>query len=381
LERIMPGVLEPYNVGRGRRMIVAGGGTGGHLFPGIAVAQAFLARHHRNRVLFINAGRPLEVSVLDRLGWPHRAIPIEGIKGRGLWRQVRAMSKTPRAVWRSRDLINDFEPDVVLGVGGYSAGPVVAAAWMLGVPTALHEQNQLPGLTNRLLRRIVNRIYLSFEDDAHRFDTRKTVMTGNPVRDEILALGALPKPTGDPTAFNVLVLGGSQGARAINQAMAAALPLLKGCTGLNVVHQTGPEDEPWVARAYAEAGVVARVQAFFDDMAGQYQGAALIVCRAGATTVAEITAVGRAALFIPFPFAADDHQTGNARALVDAGAAEMIRQQDLSGELLAQKILGFARNRPQLVEMAGRARSLGRPEAALTIVNDIYALMEGSRGQ
>lgn len=372
----MAGVLEPYHQKPGRRMIVAGGGTGGHLFPGIAVAQAFLARHPRNRVLFINAGRPLEVDVLARLGWPRQTIPIEGIKGRGIWRQVRAVMKTPWAIRRSWTMIKAFEPDVVLGVGGYSAGPVVTAAWLSGVPTALHEQNQLPGLTNRLLRRIVHRIYLTFEDKARRFDIRKTIVTGNPVRDEILALGALPKPAADPGVFNVLILGGSQGARAINQAMVAALPLLKGCTGLKVVHQTGIDDEPWVAGAYAQAGMAAKVQSFFNDMAGEYQRADLIVCRAGATTVAEITTVGRAALFIPFPFAADDHQTVNARSLVDAGAAEMITQKDLNGEVLARKIGAFADDRSRLAAMAAMARSLGRPEAALTIVNDLYALME-----
>ncbi len=374
----MPNVLEPGGASRGRKMIVAGGGTGGHLFPGIAVAQAFMARHHRNRVLFINAGRPFEREVLDRLGWRRETIPIEGIKGRGFLRQARAMFKVPLAVWRAGSLIKAYEPDVVFGVGGYSAGPVVLAAWMQGVRTAVHEQNQLPGLTNRLLRRIVDRIYLTFEDATGRFDAGKTLVTGNPVRDEILALGGQPKPTEDAAVFNVFILGGSQGAQAINQAMVAALPMLKDCTGLRVVHQTGPADETWVGQAYAKAGIAGVVQAFFEDVAGQYQRADLIVCRAGATTVAEITAVGRAALFVPFPFAADDHQTSNARALVEAGAAEMIAQQELSGEALAEKIKRFAQNRSQLTSMAIRARSLGRPEAALTIVHDLYALAGGT---
>lgn len=370
---------KPYRATRGRRLIVAGGGTGGHLFPGIAVAQLFLTRHPRNRVLFINAGRPLEVNVLARLGWPHATIPVEGIKGRGLWRQLNALAKIPGALRQSRALIQDFEPDGVLGVGGYSAGPVVLAAWMLGVPTALHEQNRLPGLTNRLLRRVVDRIYLTFADDTHRFDPRKALVTGNPVRDEILALGAKPKPSADPATFHLLILGGSQGARAINDAMMAALPRLADCPGLQVVHQTGLEDEPAVARAYARAGIAATVRAFFNDMAEQYHRAHLIVCRAGATTVAEITAVGRAALFIPFPHAADDHQTGNARALVEAGAAEMVAQGDLNGDLLAERILDFVNQRQRLAEMAARALTLGRPEAALNIVNDLYQLMERSR--
>jgi UDP-N-acetylglucosamine--N-acetylmuramyl-(pentapeptide) pyrophosphoryl-undecaprenol N-acetylglucosamine transferase len=373
----MPNVLEPGGASRGRKMIVAGGGTGGHLFPGIAVAQAFTARHHRNRVLFINAGRPFERDVLDRLGWPRETIPIEGIKGRGFLPQARALFKIPLAVWRAWTLIKAYAPDVVFGVGGYSAGPVVVAAWMQGVRTALHEQNQLPGLTNRLLRRIVDRNYLTFEDASGRFDARKTLVTGNPVRDEILALGGQPRPMEDAATFNVLIIGGSQGAQAINKAMVEALPMLKDCAGLKVVHQTGIVDEPFVAQAYAKAGIAAVVQAFFEDVADRYQRADLIVCRAGATTVAEITAIGRAALFVPFPFAADDHQTSNARALVEAGAAEMIAQPELSGEVLARKIKAFAQNRSQLTLMAAKARSLGRPEAALTIVNDLCMLADG----
>lgn len=373
----MTSVLEPYGSGSGHRMIIAGGGTGGHLFPGIAVAQAFMAKHSRNQVLFINAGRTLDVNVLSRLGWPFEIIPIEGIKHRGFWAQSRAVSKTPWAIWRSRRIIQDFKPDFVLGVGGYSAGPVVAAAWLLGIPSALHEQNQLPGLTNRLLRRVVKRIYLTFADDSRQFDIKKILVTGNPVRDEILVIGGQPKPPRDQELFCLLILGGSLGAHAINQAMVEAMPRLQHLPGLRVVHQTGREDETYVANAYAKAGIQARVQAFFNEVADQYQEADLILCRAGATTVAEITTVGRAAVFVPFPFAADDHQTGNAKALVDAGAAEMIRQEDLSGEVLADTIAAHMRDREKLSEMAAKALSQGRPDAALTIVSDIYRLMEG----
>jgi UDP-N-acetylglucosamine--N-acetylmuramyl-(pentapeptide) pyrophosphoryl-undecaprenol N-acetylglucosamine transferase len=373
----MTSVLEPYGTGGGHRLIVAGGGTGGHLFPGVAVAQAFLARHSHNRVLFVNSGRPLDTAVLNRLGWPYVTIPIEGIKHRGLFKQLRALFKTPWAIWRSRAILRDFGPHVVLGVGGYSAGPVVLAAWLKRLPTALHEQNQLPGLTNRLLRRIVDRVYLTFEDTARRFKTHKTVVTGNPVRDEIIALGDRSPLFKENGRFNLLLLGGSQGAHAINQAMVAALPVLKQYRGLTVVHQTGPEDETVVAKAYAEAGISAQVKAFFDEVAELYLQADLIVCRAGATTVAEITAVGRAAVFVPFPQAADDHQTGNAKALVAAGAAEMIAQKDLNAEVLARTILAYMQDRPRLADMASKAMTLGRPEAALTIVGDIYRLIGG----
>jgi UDP-N-acetylglucosamine--N-acetylmuramyl-(pentapeptide) pyrophosphoryl-undecaprenol N-acetylglucosamine transferase len=363
----------------GYRLIVAGGGTGGHLFPGVAVAQAFLARHIRNRVLFVNAGRPLDVSVLDRLGWPHRTITIEGIKGRGMWRQARAAAKIPMAVWQSRRIILEFDPQVVMGVGGYSAGPVAVAAWLMGIPTVLHEQNREPGLTNRWVRRIADRVYLSFEGRGERFDTLTTVITGNPVRDEILMRGGKGRVPHAADTFTVLILGGSQGAHAINEAMVAAVPQLSAVDGLRLVHQTGRDDEAFVAKAYADAGLSATVRAFYDDMAERYAQADLIVCRAGATTVAEITVVGRAALFIPFPQAADDHQTANAKALVEAGAAEMLPQRNLTSALLAERIAFYRRNPAIISTMATKALTLGRPEAALTIVRDIYRLIESGR--
>jgi UDP-N-acetylglucosamine--N-acetylmuramyl-(pentapeptide) pyrophosphoryl-undecaprenol N-acetylglucosamine transferase len=366
---------EPKVVEAGFRLAVAGGGTGGHMFPGVAVAQCFLARHRRNQVIFVNAGRPLENQILGRLGWPQRVIDIEGIKGRGRWRQVRAAFKIPKAIWQSARILKEFQADLVLGVGGYSAGPAVFAAWTLGITTALHEQNQLPGLTNRLLRRIVNRIYLSFADQEGRFDATKTLVTGNPVRDEIVILGSQAMSESNPSVLRVLIIGGSQGAQPLNRAMVAALDHLGQPQGLEVVHQTGPQDEDWVRQAYAARGVKATVQEFFDDMAALYGWADLVVCRAGATTVAEITTVGKAALFVPFPQAADDHQTKNAQALVSAGAAMMIAQQELDGVRLASVLENLMQDRGRLAEMADQARSLGRPEAAVAIVNDLYQLL------
>lgn len=375
----MLSALEPYGASTGYRMVIAGGGTGGHLFPGIAIAQAFVAKHLRNQVLFINAGRPMDIEVLTRLKWPFMTIPIEGIKHRGRLHQINAVFKIPGALAHSSQIIRQFNPDIVLGVGGYSAGPVVMAAWMMGITTALHEQNQLPGLTNRLVRRMVKRIYLSFADEGHRFAPDKTVISGNPVRDEIIALGGHDKRPLNKDRFTLLILGGSQGAHAINQAMMAALPFLKKektTQDFKIIHQTGRQDENRLSQAYASAGITADVKAFFTRVAEQYHEADLIICRAGATTVAEITAIGRAAIFIPFPHAADDHQTSNAQALVTAGAAEMIHEKDLTGKLLAQKIIVYVRNRENLSQMADKALTLGRPDAALTIVSDIYKLIE-----
>jgi UDP-N-acetylglucosamine--N-acetylmuramyl-(pentapeptide) pyrophosphoryl-undecaprenol N-acetylglucosamine transferase len=361
----------------GCRMVVAGGGTGGHLFPGIAIAQAFKLRHPENEVLFVNAGRALERKVLSDLGWPQRAISIEGIKGRGRWSQIQAALKVPGAMWRAWRILKAFQADVVLSVGGYSAGPAAAIATLCGIPAALHEQNRLPGVTNRILGRLVDRIYLTFEESAEHFDAAKVKVCGNPVRDEILALATQPERPADAGGFTVLVVGGSQGAQAINRAVMDALPDLKGTEGLQWVHQTGSEDEETVRAAYARSDIDATVQPFFSDMADIYRRADIMICRAGATTVAEITIIGKAAIFVPFPFAADDHQTRNAQALVDAGAAEMIRQEKLSGGVLVKLIKGYRENPVLLREMAAKARALGRPEAARDVVDDIYDLLAG----
>jgi UDP-N-acetylglucosamine--N-acetylmuramyl-(pentapeptide) pyrophosphoryl-undecaprenol N-acetylglucosamine transferase len=362
----------------GYRLVVGGGGTGGHLFPGIAVAQAFKARHPGNQVLFVNAGRPLEVDVLSRLGWPQESIAIEGIKGRGRWQQLKAACRIPGALWRAGRILHRFRADLVLGVGGYSAGPVVAAAGLLGIPSVLHEQNRLPGVTNRILGRLVDRIYLTFDESREYFNPEKIKVSGNPVRDEILALASVPvaeAERSDERAFTVLVVGGSQGAQAINLAVAEALPYLKDVTALRFVHQTGERYARQVREAYERVGIEARVEAFFDDMASLYAQGDMIICRAGATTVAEVTVVGKAAVFVPFPFAADDHQTQNAMALANLGAAEMIRQEELNGRVLAKMIRGYMENRVLLTEMAAKARALGRPDAARVIVDDLYRLL------
>jgi UDP-N-acetylglucosamine--N-acetylmuramyl-(pentapeptide) pyrophosphoryl-undecaprenol N-acetylglucosamine transferase len=363
--------------GKGLRLVIAGGGTGGHLFPGIAVAQEFADRDKHNRVLFINAGRSLEKRVLSELGWPSQTIAIEGIKGRGRWHQLAAAAKIPKAIWQSRRMLKQFAADAVLGVGGYSAGPVVFAARRSGIATALHEQNQLPGVTNRILGRMVDRIYLSFAESSDCFAGAAVKITGNPVRDEIIALAEKSKrrsEASDPH-FHILVIGGSQGAHAINMAMVEALPLLTQGRSVRITHQTGDRDFDRVKRAYDQVQMSAVVQPFFTDMAAQYRRADLIVCRAGATTVAEITVIGKAALFIPFPYAADDHQTRNAQALVGAGAAEMIAESELSSETLANVVNKLANDRRQLTKMEENARALGRPDAAQEIVDDIYELI------
>jgi UDP-N-acetylglucosamine--N-acetylmuramyl-(pentapeptide) pyrophosphoryl-undecaprenol N-acetylglucosamine transferase len=371
----MPESFEHTAAPQGLGLIVAGGGTGGHLFPGIAVAQAFAARSHSNRVLFVNAGRPLEREVLTRLGWDQKAITIEGLKGRGLWRQICGAFKIPGAIGQAKAIIKAFGADLVLGVGGYSAGPVVFAAWLRGILTAIHEQNRLPGVTNRLLSRIARRVYVSFADSQDCFSPDKVLVSGNPVRREIQAQGQEPVQTATSGPLTILVIGGSQGAQAINQAFMDALDFLEDRAGLRFIHQTGNTDEAAVRQAYLQAGFQAEVKAFFNDMAKRYAQADLLICRAGATTVAEITIIGKAAVFIPFPYATDDHQTRNAEPLVAAGAADMIHQADLTGPLLAEKVNNYLRDRAKLEVMAEKARMLGHPNAAEVIVADMYKLV------
>ena len=366
------------------RLLIAGGGTGGHLFPGIAIAREFMARNAQNAVLFVSTGNPFERKTLSHAGFALEAVSVAGIKGRGIWQKLKSLALIPLGIVQSVGIIRNFKPDLVLGVGSYAAGPVVLTAWMTGIPVVLHEQNILPGITNRTLARFARRIYVSFENTAGRFDTAKVRLTGNPVRPEIMQPPAAEdrENNGRPEqvpVLNILVAGGSQGAHAINMAIVAALRLIRQKERLKVVHQTGAADEDHVRAAYAAQGVNAVVAAFFDDMDSRYRQADLIICRAGATTVAEITAVGKAALFIPFPFAADDHQRLNAEALAAQGAAEMIEEKHLTAADLAERIDRFANDRTALDRMAYQARKHGRPEAARLIVDDCYTFITGNR--
>ncbi len=359
---------EPAGFGNGRKLVIAGGVTGGHLFPGVAIAQEFLRADSRNAVLFVSAGRPMERTILSKAGFELRAIDVQGIKGRGRFNQLAALFKLPGAVWNSSSVLKQFKADLVLGVGGFAAGPVLLAARLRGIPCALQEQNMLPGITNRILSRWVGRIYVSFPESRGYFDPEKTLLTGNPVRRQILE--AARKQQKDKAGiFTVLVFGGSQGAHAVNMAVVEALGFLKGMP-MRFIHQTGAADFENIRKAYEDQGASNRVQAFFDDMGALYEQADLVICRAGATTVAELAVMGKPAIFVPFPFAADDHQTLNARSLVKAGAAEMIPEQDLTGENLAGRMQYYYENPEILSGMAARAGQFGKPDAAAVIVAD-----------
>ena len=361
------------------RLIIAGGGTGGHLFPGISLAQVFRDRNSNNKVLFVSRGNEFEKSALQTAGFPLASIPVEGIKGRSRWLQLRSMLKLPLAVLKSVWIIWRFQPQLVIGVGSYAAGPVILAAWLLRKPIALHEQNQLPGVTNRLVARFADRIFVSFESSKKRFDTDKVRFSGNPVRKEILDLASVSySENRSKRHFEVLIVGGSQGAHAINETVTDMLEHLENMSDFRFVHQTGAADEPSVRVAYRRRETEAIVKPFFNDMARRYAAADLVVCRAGATTVAELTAIGKGVIFIPFPFAADNHQVHNARTLAEAGAAEMIEQKDLNGRLLAERIAYYRAHPDRLEAMATRSESFGKRDAAEFIIDECYRLIEKS---
>ena len=362
----------------GVRITIAGGGTGGHLFPGIAIAEEFLARDGKNQVLFVGTDRGIEKTVLPRLGLPLRTIPVEGIKGRGLAKTLKALVKIPWGLAASRKMVCEFGPDLVLGVGGYASGPAVLAAQLMGVPTAIAEQNAFPGLTNRLLGRIADRIFLAFAPPRQWFPTERIRVTGNPIRAAFLTKG-----TRDPDTeglFTVLVFGGSQGAHAINRIAGEALADLRPFRDrLRFIHQTGEKDREAVAETYRAQGFTAEVSAFILDMEQAYRRADLLVCRAGATSIAEITAAGKAAVLIPFPFAVNDHQTQNARVLAEAGGAEMIAERDLTGPRLAALIQRLRDDPGALRKMEAAAAALGHPRAAKEIVDECLTLIRVRR--
>jgi len=354
------------------KLLLAGGGTGGHLFPAVALAQRLLATDPQTEVLFVGTRQGIEARVLPELNLPLRTIKISGLVGKGALGRLLMVPQMLGSLWQSLRILRRFRPDVVVGVGGYASGPVLLAARLAGFPTLIHEQNAALGLTNRLLGRWVDRVCLSFAETDCAINPGRTVLTGNPLR---LGMDDCPPiPAGDP---HLLIFGGSRGARAINEAVVAMLPHLERFKGrLNILHQTGGEDLENVLDGYRNAGWAASgVVPFIDDMAAAYAQSHLVLCRAGATTLAELTACGRPSILIPYPHAAADHQTANAQALASRGAALMLPQSELSAEVLAQVVGDLLENRNRLLDMAGAAWALGKKGAAERILEECRAIM------
>ncbi len=360
--------------GQKTRCIVAGGGTGGHLFPGIALAKELEERFPGSEIRFVVGRKRMESEILGRYGFRVTSIDVEGMKGRGWKKGVAVLAMLPKSLLQSIRIIKDFKPSFVIGVGGYSAGPFCLAARLMGIPTAIHEQNSYPGLTNRLLARVVDRILISFEESEPCFKHQKVILTGNPVRRELLSPPLdEQKPDGD---FVVLVVGGSQGAKAVNEAFLKAYALLhKQGRKITVIHQTGSYDYQRVIEAYRAEGLETVVAPFIKDMASAYHRADMVVSRAGATTLFELAALGKPSILIPYPHAANGHQETNARCLARHGGAEMVLQQDLTGEGLANILLKYMDDQEDLKKMGEAAKAFSRPNAARLIVDELIKLL------
>jgi UDP-N-acetylglucosamine--N-acetylmuramyl-(pentapeptide) pyrophosphoryl-undecaprenol N-acetylglucosamine transferase len=342
------------------RVIIAAGGTGGHIFPGVAIAREFVRRAPDTEILFVGTSRGLESKIVPREGFKLELIKVSALKGVSAFQRVKSLGGLPLSFVAARRILKRFQPDVVIGVGGYSSGPTLLVAALLRIPTMVVEPNAMPGFTNRVLARWVDAAALTFEDALPYFGKRGRV-TGNPIRNDF----ALLKKKERDGCLSILIFGGSQGATAINTAMVEALRLLAPVRDrLAITHQTGERDLEMVKRGYKDAGFdTAEVRPFIEGMASSFEKADVLICRSGATTAAEVAAAGKAAIFVPFPFATDDHQRKNAEAFVRAGAGRMILQQELTPERLAEEIKRLIEQPDEIDRMEEASRKLGRPDS------------------
>lgn len=343
------------------KLMIAAGGTGGHIYPGIAVAKEIMRRDAASQVLFVGTARGLETKIVPDNGFQLSLINSAGLKSVGVKDLIKGLTMLPKSFLEARAIIRQFRPHVVVGAGGYVSGPVLLMAAIMGVPTLVMDSNALPGFTNRRLAWFVDKAALTFEEALPYFG-KKGVVTGNPVRREFFDVPAKPRSDN----FHILIFGGSQGARAINNAMCDALPHLeKFESKLSITHQTGESDFEKIMAAYeGSAFASADVRPFISDMFVEFAKADFVICRAGATTCAELSASGKASIMIPLPTAADDHQRKNAEALVRAGAAKMIVQSELNGEVLATEIGRLIESPDEITAMETAAKRLGREDAA-----------------
>jgi UDP-N-acetylglucosamine--N-acetylmuramyl-(pentapeptide) pyrophosphoryl-undecaprenol N-acetylglucosamine transferase len=354
------------------RVLIAGGGTGGHVIPALAIARELKARYNAE-VLFVGTARGIENRLVPQAGFGLMRVKVGALKNVSLMTRMRTIFDLPRAVVESRKIIQAFGAEVVVGVGGYASGPAMAAAILMHLPTLAFEPNYVPGFANKIVGRRVSAAAVHFEQTQKYF--RNAQVVGVPVRAEFFQV---PAPVANhPPAL--LVFGGSQGAQAINQAMTAAAPeVLRQIPSLRIIHQTGERDYNDVQAAYGRSGITAEVSAFIDDMPAAFARSDLLLCRSGASTVAEITAAGKPAIFVPFPRAADDHQRRNAEAIAQGGAAVLVPQTELTPERLAKIITELFADPRRLKEMAERARALSHQDAAGRVARMVAELANAS---
>ena len=366
-------ILPQSRTTSGLRFLIAGGGTGGHLFPGIAVARELEKRFSNTRIIFVAGLARMESEILSRYGYKVTSIDVEGLMGRGWRKGLTVLLRLPLSLFQSARLIRRFSPDLVLGMGAYSAGPICLAARFMGIPTAIHEQNSYPGLTNRLLSRVVDQIFISFEESRKHFKSEAVFLTGNPIRNEFFTGRKTERENGN---FTVLIIGGSQGARAINRAFAEAAGILKReGREVDIIHQAGKTDHENVIEDYKKRDIKGDILPFIDDMATAYSRADIVVSRAGATTIFELAGLGKPSILVPYPYASNGHQEINARSLVREGGAEMILESDLTGEALADVVVKYMDDRGALIKMGKRAKKVGRPDASGVIVDELMEMI------
>jgi UDP-N-acetylglucosamine--N-acetylmuramyl-(pentapeptide) pyrophosphoryl-undecaprenol N-acetylglucosamine transferase len=353
------------------RAILAGGGTGGHVIPALAIAQQ-LQKQYNAEILFIGTARGIENRLVPAAGFPLRLVQVGALKNVSLMTRLHTFSDLPRSVWEARRIFREFHSDVVIGVGGYASGPGMLAAVLMRIPTLVFEPNFVPGFANRVVARFVSAAAVHFEETGRYF--RHCEVTGVPVREAFFQI------FGEPASPTVLIFGGSQGAHAINLIVKeSAAELLSRIPGLRIIHQTGERDFTDVQAAYAKLGGAVEAHRFIDDMPGAFARASLLICRSGASTVAEATAAGKPAVFVPFPRAADDHQKRNAEALERAGAAVMLEESKLSRQTLVETVTSLLANPSRLVEMGEAARKLSHPNAARDIASMVAKLAGASQ--
>lgn len=352
------------------RAILAGGGTGGHVIPALAIAHELRARYAAE-VAFIGTARGIETRLVPRAGYELKLIEVGALKNVSLATRARTIFALPLAIVKSWRILRSFRPDVVIGVGGYASGPAMLAAALRRIPTVAFEPNFVPGFANRLIAPMVKAAAVQFPETARSF--RNAHVTGIPVRREFFEIP--PRPEGGPPAL--LVFGGSQGAHAINTVMIASLTALAArVPGLRILHQTGERDYNEAQAAYLHAGLPDEVSPFIEKMPEAFARADLLLCRSGASTVAEVTAAGKPAVFIPFPRAADDHQRRNAEALAKRGAAQLVPESELTSERLVDVVASLLNDRARLRQMGEEARKLAHPQAAEEIA-DLAARVAG----
>ncbi len=362
------------------KIIIAGGGTGGHIFPALAVARKLKETIANVSITFVGTVRGIESKIIPKEGYDIQFIRSEGLVGKDLVSTVRSVSRVPLSLMDSRRILKEIDPDMVMGVGGYSSGPVVLCARLMGIPTLIHEQNTLPGLTNKLLGKFVDTVAVTYHESMKYFSPEKTYLTGNPVREDILKGDrnrGCKNFSLNKELFTIFIFGGSSGASNINHAVGESLVYLeKFSENIQFLHQTGEKDFDAVKEIYSSKGFKGTVLPFAYEMADAYAVADLIISRAGATTLAELTACGKAAILVPYPHAAGNHQEINARKLWDVGAAQMIFDRELNGKTMADMITYLLEDPEAIGEMERTSQSLGSFEATNKIIDLIIGLLK-----